>query len=239
MNLDIIAFAAHPDDIELGMGGTVAKLSNEGYKVGIIDCTEGELSTRGTVENRYKEAEEAGKILNITHRENLKIPDGGVRPEKEYVKRVVTKIREFKPKIIFGPYKNDRHPDHIGASQLIKEAMFFSGTPKFETVLNGELQEAYRPEKLYYFMQTYDFEPSFIVDVTDTFDIKTKAVFAYGTQFHNPESEEPETFISRPGFLNHLKARSEFFGFKIGKDYGEAFYTEESIELDLNFVLKG
>lgn len=238
MRLDVIAFAAHPDDAELSMGGTLAKLSENKLNVGIIDFTEGELGTRGTVETRYSESAEASKILGISYRENLKIPDGKVKLKEEYVNKVVAKIREFQPKIIFAPYFNDRHPDHIGASQIVKEAMFFSGTPKYITSVNSIEQEAYRPEKLYYYMQTYEFAPSFVYDISETFEKKMNAIKAYKTQFHNPNIEGPETFISKPGFINYLKARVEYWGFRIGKDYGEPFYCEEEIELDLINLLK-
>ena len=237
MKLDIIAFAAHPDDVELSIGGTIAKFTNAGYKVGIIDFTEGELGTRGTVELRRKEAENASKILGITHRENLGIPDGKVRFNEEYLKKIVSKIRKYKPKIIFAPHFHDRHPDHIGAAELVKNAMFFSGTPKFETEENNEAQSAFRPKHLFYFMQTYDFEPTFINDISDTFETKMQAVRAFTSQFYNPKSNEPETLISSKGFIDYLEARSKFYGFQIRKNYGEPFYSEERIEFDLNSLV--
>ncbi len=238
MHLDILIFAAHPDDAELSMGGTIAKLAKNGLKVGIADLTKGELGTRGSVETRKIEANNASEILKVVHRENLGLRDGSVKYNEEYVKKIISQIRKHQPKIIFGPYFNDRHPDHIGASQLVKEAYFFSGLPKIVTEDNGRIQSPYRPQKLFYYMQTYEFKPTFIVDISETFEMKMKAVYAYETQFHNPNSSEPETFISHPNFIKYLEARARVFGFKIGKEYGEAFYCEEEIEYDLFNLIK-
>lgn len=240
MKLDFLTFAAHPDDAELSMGGTIAKMINLGKSFGIIDLTEGELGTRGTKQTRKEEADEASKILGLTVRENLSIPDGNIFVTKENTIKIIRCIRKYRPKIIFAPYFNDRHPDHIEASKLIKRAMFFSGLPKIETKLDGELQKAYRPKKLFYFIQTYEFDPTFIVDISDTFETKLKSMKAYKTQFHNESGEdiEPKTFISEPGFINYLDARSKSFGFKIGKKYGEPFFSEEEMELDLSNYLE-
>ncbi|MBE0538131.1 MAG: bacillithiol biosynthesis deacetylase BshB1, partial [Ignavibacterium sp.] len=147
-------------------------------------------------------------------------------------------IRKFKPKILFAPYFNDRHPDHIDASHLIKRAMFSTGLSKIKTFDKEVPQNHYRPEKLFYYMQTYTFEPTFIVDISESFENKMKAVECYSTQFHNPKSKEPETFISRPGFIDYIKSRAEFYGFSIGRSFGEAFFCEEKIELDLISSLK-
>ncbi|MGK9477709.1 bacillithiol biosynthesis deacetylase BshB1 [Melioribacter sp. OK-1-Me] len=233
MELDILIFAAHPDDAELSMGGTIAKLTGEGYKVGIVDLSQGELGTRGTPELRLKEAEEASQILKLTHRENLGFKDGNLKHSEDYLRTLIRKIREYKPKIIFAPYFNDRHPDHIGVGNLVKEAFFFSGLPKISTE-----QKAYRPKRLFYYMQTYEFKPSFVIDISKTFETKMNAVRAYKSQFYNPDSHEPETFISQPNFLKYIEARAKVFGFKIGKDYGEPFFCEEEIELDIVQLIK-
>ncbi len=237
MNLDFLVFTAHPDDAEISIGGTIAKLVKQNLKVGIVDLTKGELGTRGTAETRKSEAEEASKILGIEIRENLNIPDGKVRPCKEYVDKVIVKIRKYRPKIICAPYFNDRHPDHIGAGQIVKEAMFLSGLPKIETTDNGITQEAYRPEKLFYFMMTYEFDPTFIVDISDTLETKIKAIKAFKTQFYDPDTNAPETFISKPDFLRNIEARAKIYGFEIRKEYGEPFYSEEKIELDFSWML--
>lgn len=236
MILDVLVFAAHPDDAELSMGGSIAKLTKQNYKVGIVDLTKGELGTRGDVKTREKEAAAADKILNVLVRVKLGIPDGDIQRTKENLMLVIREIRKFKPKIIFAPYFRDRHPDHQDASTLVKEAMFSTGLPKVKTFDNRVEQKAYRPKKLFYYMQTYTFEPNFIVDISDSFEKKIKAIKAFKTQFFNPKSKEPETFISRPEFWNYLVARSQFYGFQIGKHYGEPFYCEEKIEYDLKIL---
>lgn len=236
MNLDVLAFAAHPDDAELAMGGTIAKLTASGSKVGIIDLTKGELGTRGTPELRQKEAFQAALALKTTARENLNIPDGFIDGSKENLMKVITAIRKYKPKTIFAPYFNDRHPDHVSTSKLLKRAMFLTGLEKIETFDNKLKQDAYRPDKLFYFMQAYTFIPTFIVDITDHFETKMKAVKCYSSQFYDPKSIEPETFISRPIFLDYIEARAKNYGFEIGKKFGEPFYSEEGIELDLNAI---
>lgn len=237
MNLDVLVFAAHPDDAELSMGGTIAKLSRKNFKVGIIDFTRGELGTRGTVETRQKEAFDAAIILKTAVRENLQLPDGEINISKENLLKTIMVIRKYRPKIIFAPYFNDRHPDHIDASNLVKRAMFSTGLSKIITFDKEVKQRPHRPSKLFYYMQTYTFEPTFIYDITDTYEAKMRAVEAYSTQFHNPISKEPETFISKPEFLNYIRAKSEFYGFQIGKKYGEPFYCEEKIEMDFANLL--
>jgi bacillithiol biosynthesis deacetylase BshB1 len=240
MNLDILAFAAHPDDVELAMGGTIVNFTKNKLKVGIIDFTQGELGTRGTKLTRKNEANDASKILGITVRENLKFPDGNVFENKKNTLKIISKIRQYKPKLIFAPYFNDRHPDHIETSKIVKRAMFLAGLPKIKTELKDKLQNAYRPSKLFYYMQTYEFQPSFIVDISKSFETKMNAVRAYKTQFYieGINSNQPETFISNPQFIKYLKARAQTFGFAIRKNYGEPFFCEEAIELDLTKLLE-
>lgn len=237
MKLDILVFAAHPDDAELSMGGTIAKLSDAGLKVGIIDLTQGEMSTRGNPKLRREEAKKASSILKITNRENLSLSDGDISLSQGNLKKVVSAIRKYKPKIIFAPYFNDRHPDHIDTSNLIKRAMFSVGLKKFRTVFNDKIQQQYRPAKIFYYMQTYLFNPSFIIDVSDHFLQKMEAVKTFQSQFHNPSIKDEDTFISKPDFLEYVEVRAKFYGFQIGKRYGEPFYCEEQIEFDLiNYV---
>jgi len=239
MNLDVIVFGAHPDDAELSMGGTISKLTKNKYKVGIVDLTKGEMGTRGNAQTRKKEAKKAAEILKIKVRENLSIPDGDIKSTEDNLKKVVRVIRKYCPKIIFAPYKNDRHPDHINASSLIKKAMFTSGLTKFKTTDRRKIQNAYRPKKIFYYMQTYTFDPSFIIDISDTFNDKMKSVYAYNTQVYTPgksKSTGPETFISTPEFIKYLEARAKSFGFQIGKKYGEAFFCEEEIEMNLDGI---
>lgn len=234
MKLDVIVFAAHPDDAELSMGGTIAKFASKGLKVGIVDFTRAELSTRGNVKLREKETAEASKILKIKLRENLGISDGVIVLTQDSLKKVVRIIRKYKPSIVFAPYFNDRHPDHIDTSNLVKRAVFSSGLERFKTSYSGKSQKAYRPKKILYYMQTYLFEPSFVVDITDHFETKMKSVNAYKSQFHNPEIKTEDTFISQPGFLDYVEARAKFYGFQIRKKYAEPFFCEEKIEY--NFI---
>lgn len=238
MNLDVLVFAAHPDDAELAMGGTIAKFGMHDLKVGIIDFTRGELGTRGSAEIRQKEAFQSAIILKVAIRDNLDIPDGDIEVNKENVTKIMMCIRKYKPKIIFAPFWNDRHPDHVQVSQIVKKAMFSSGLEKIKTFDKERKQEAHRPKKLYYYMQTYTFDPTFIVDISETFSEKMKAVNAYASQFYNPKSVEPETFISQPNFIKYVESRAQVYGFKIGKDYGEPFFCEEAMEYDLVSSLK-
>lgn len=238
MFLDVLVFGAHPDDAELSMGGTIAKMSFNGLKVGIIDLTRGEMGTRGNADTRQKEAFQAGIALKIALRENLSLPDGNIVKNQENVLKLIMMIRRFQPKIMFAPYFNDRHPDHIQTSLLTKEAFFYSGLAKMKTFDKGTPQKAYRPKKLYYYMNTYCFEPSFVVDISDTYETKMKAIRAYTTQFFDPNSVEPETFISQPEFMNYITSRAQNYGFRIGKKYGEPFFSEELVELDLVSMLK-
>lgn len=233
MIIDVLAFAAHPDDAELSMGGTIAKLGKNGFRVGIIDLTRGELGTRGTPEIRQKEAFQAAIILKSALRENLSIPDGSIQLNQENLLKVIMVLRRYKPKIVFAPYFNDRHPDHIHASQLVKEAVFSSGLLKIKTFDREVAQESYRPKKIFYYMQSYTFEPAFVVDISDTFEDKMRAVKSYKSQFFDPKSEEPETFISQPEFMNYIESRAQFYGFQIGKKFGEPFFCEEKLEMDI------
>ena len=237
MKLDVLVFAAHPDDAELSMGGTIAKFTESSFKVGVIDLTQGEMGTRGSVEIRRNEAADAAKILKISVRENLLIPDGDIRISNVNINKVVVMMRKYCPGLVFAPYFNDRHPDHIHTSDLIKEAMFVSGLSKAKTFVGENAQAVFRPSKLFYYMQTYTFQPSFIVDITGSFDKKMSSVRAFKTQFHNPDSNEPETFISKPEFIDFVEARAKYFGFQIGKKFGEPFYSEVNIELSINDML--
>jgi bacillithiol biosynthesis deacetylase BshB1 len=236
MNLDALVFAAHPDDAELGMGGTIANITMGNLSAGLIDITQGEMGTRGNSDVRKREALKAAEILKTCIRENLLIPDGDIQLTDDNIKKIVIIIRKYTPKVIFAPYFNDRHPDHVSASKLIKKAFFVSGLKKYETSEQGKEQEAYRPEKLFYYMQTYTFNPSFIVDISNSFDEKMSSVRAYSTQFYDPESTELETFISRPDFIEYVEARAKYYGFQIGKKYGEPFYCDEDVELDISQI---
>jgi len=237
MNIDTLVFAAHPDDAELGMGGTIAKIVKSSFSVGIIDITQGEMSTRGNTISRKQETIKADSIPKTSIRENLLIADGDIQLNDDNIRKIVIMIRKYSPKVIFAPYFNDRHPDHLNVSNLVKKAFFISGLIKYKTFDEGKEQQTYRPRKLYYYMQTYTFVPSFIIDISDTFNEKMESVKAYSSQFYDPKNTEPETFISNPQFIEYVEARARHYGFQIGKRYGEPFFCEEHIELDLPQLL--
>ncbi len=237
MKLDVLFFAAHPDDVELSSGGTLLKIIKSGKEIGIIDLTRGELGTRGSVSIRKKESAMASAILGASIRENLLIKDGDIVNSPANRRKVITSIRKYRPQVIFLPHFYDRHPDHQNANKLIREASFYSGLTKIITRLNGRVQKAHRPKKNIYYMQTYTFEPSFIVDITNEFELKMKAVKCYESQFFSPGSKGPQTFISDEKFMDHLESYSKYYGFKIGKKYGEPFYTEEDLEFTVENIL--
>lgn len=230
MQLDVLAFGAHPDDIELTCAGTIIKLGALGYKTGVIALTQGELGTRGTVELRAQEFEAAGEIMGLSAHKMLDIPDGDIAVTRENKLKVIREIREYKPRIVFAPYWKVRHPDHGHASNLVREAAFFSGLTKIDTG-----QKAHRPYKVIYYPGRFEFEPSFIVDVSDYHDRKVEAIQAYKSQFHNPEKDkygDDETNISTPEFLEAIITRSKQYGSYIGVKYGEPFLVREPMQLD-------
>lgn len=236
---DVLIFAAHPDDAEIGVGGTIKKLTDSGSSVGIIDFTKGEMGTRGTAADREREAVNSGKILGLSFRSNLELPDSKVKVNEEAINLCVEKIRKYQPSMIFAPYFNDRHPDHIAVSRIIKQAYFFSGVKKYETSINENKLPAFRPERLLYYFQAYTSEPNIIIDISNTFKEKMEGIRAFVSQFYNPKSKDPETFISKPDFLEFIEARAKFFGSQIGTKYGEPFFTEEIIGFDIiNYLRK-
>ncbi len=225
-SVDVLAFGAHPDDVELGCGGTLAKLARQGYRTGIVDLTEGEMASRGTVEARYREAAEAARILNVRQRVNLKIPDAGIENSEWNRHKIIEVVRRYRPTLVFLPYPNDRHPDHIHAGRLITEACFYSGLAKILPDL-----PAHRPRRLIYYLCTYEFEPTFVVDITGEFEIKMKALQAYRSQFHNPDWPGEQTFVSSRWFMEAVEFRARHFGYKAGVQYAEPFYVRETIAL--------
>ncbi len=233
MKLDALIFAAHPDDAELGVGGTIKNLTKNNFSVGIIDFTKGEMGTRGTIADRQTEAANSGKILGISYRDNFNLPDGKLKVNETSIALAIDKIREYKPTVIFAPYFNDRHPDHIAVSKIIKQAYFFSGVKNYKNTTDNIELTSFRPDKLLYYFQAYTFEPNVIIDISDFFMDKMEAIKAFSSQFYNPKSSEPETFISKPDFLEFIEARAKFFGSQIGVKYGEPFFTEEKIGFDI------
>jgi N-acetylglucosamine malate deacetylase 1 len=223
MKLDILVLSAHPDDAELGCGATIAKHVSKGYRVGIIDLTQGELGTRGTMETRQAEAQAAASILGVSVRENLELSDGFFSNIPEQQRVVIQAIRTYQPEMVLTNAMNDRHPDHGKGASLVADACFLSGLSKIETHLNGQLQKAWRPKSVYHFIQSYLTVPDFVVDVSGHWPAKMESIRAYRTQFFDPASEEPETFISKPGFLQLVEARGRDLGYSIGAEYGEGF----------------
>jgi N-acetylglucosamine malate deacetylase 1 len=239
MNVDVLAIGAHPDDIELACGGTIAKLVQQGHKVALCDLTQGELGTRGTREIRTEEAGKAAEILGVETRRNLKIPDGDIQVGNSNLLKIIILIRELKPSVLIIPHDVERHPDHVHTSQLCREAWYYSGLEKIKTKLDGKQQERHRAHHYFEFIQWMEFEPDFIVDITESFDLKMKSVRAHASQFYNPESKESETRLSRPDFLEIIETRCRYFGSKIGVKYGEPFISKWSLGISdpLNFIV--
>ena len=231
IKVDVLAIGAHPDDVELGCGGTLAKLISEGKKVAIVDLTQGELGTRGTNFTRAEEAAEASKILGISARENLKMKDGFIQNSEEYQMQIVKMIRKYQPEIVLSNAIDDRHPDHAKASKLVSDACFLSGLVKIETVSEGENQKVWRPKHIFNYIQWKNITPDFVVDVTDFMQKKIEACLAYKTQFYDPNSTEPMTPIATKDFLESLTYRAQDLGRLSGVGFAEGFTTEKLIAL--------
>ena len=231
MKVDILAIGAHPDDVELGCGGTIAKMISEGKSVAIIDLTKGELGTRGTDKTRKQEAADAAKILGISARENLEMKDGFLQNSEEYQMRIVKMIRKYQPEIVLANATDDRHPDHAKAAKLVSDACFLSGLKKIETALDGKNQEFWRPKHIFHFIQWKEIEPDFVIDISDFMEKKIEACLAYKTQFYNPESKEPVTPIATKDFLESLTYRAQNLGRLSGCTYAEGFTAEKMIAL--------
>lgn len=237
-NLDILVFAAHPDDAELACSGTIMKHIDAGYKVGIVDLTQGEMGSRGTIETRYGEAAESSKILGVTERCNLKMKDGFFTINEENKILIVQQIRKYRPKVIFANAVSDRHPDHGRASQLVSEACFLAGLRKVKTNLDGQEQVAHRPSAVYHYIQDRYIKPDFVVDITKYYDRKLESIKAFKTQFYDPDSAEPQTPISGKDFLEFVISRMREYGRPIGAEYGEGFTVERIIGVEDVFDLK-
>jgi bacillithiol biosynthesis deacetylase BshB1 len=232
MKLDILAFGAHPDDVELGCGATIAKEISLGKKVGIIDLTRGELGTRGSADLRDKEAANAAEILGVSVRENLGFADGFFMNDKEHQLEIIKMIRKYQPEIVLCNAIDDRHIDHSKGSSLVSDACFLSGLVKVETELEGNLQEKWRPKQVYHYIQWKNSEPHFVIDVTGFVDIKIKAIMAYSSQFYNPKNNEPETPITSKNFIDSISYRGRDLGRLIGVDYAEGFTTERYVAIE-------
>jgi bacillithiol biosynthesis deacetylase BshB1 len=230
---DVLAFGAHPDDIELGCGGMLAKLTDFGRSIVLVDMVRGELGSRGTVETRRQEANAAAKILGATARENLELEDGNLRPTAVAKRKVVEVVRRWRPLLVFIPYWCVRHPDHSHASELAYEGMFLAGLPRYKTG-----QTSHRPYKILYYMGWQEFDPSFIVDITDQFDRKMEAIYAYTTQFGPDDSSDPPTRLTSPETNWLIRSRMAHYGSLIGRRYGEGFLIRGRLEVDDPLALK-
>ena len=229
-SLDVLAVGTHPDDLEIACGGTLILLANRGHRVGAVDLTRGELGTRGSSELRTEETAAANRILKVCMRENLGLPDGDIDNSLENRLRLIRVIRQCRPRLLLAPYWEERHYDHVHASHLVAQAAFQSGLPKIETG-----QESFRPFRVLFYVSRMAFRPSFVVDISETFEAKMQAIRSYRSQFHNPEqavlSGEPQTLISTPYALDVLETLCRYYGAMIGARYGEPFLLREPLEL--------
>ncbi|OIQ22065.1 MAG: bacillithiol biosynthesis deacetylase BshB1 [Flavobacterium sp. MedPE-SWcel] len=226
MKLDILAFGAHPDDVELGCGATVAKEISLGKTVGIVDLTRGELGTRGTAKIRDEESANAGEILGVSVRENLRFRDGFFINDEKHQLEVIKMIRKYKPEIVLCNAVDDRHIDHGKGSKLVSDACFLSGLRKIETSLEGQEQEAWRPKLVYHYIQWKDLTPDFVVDVTGFIDKKVESLMAYKSQFFDPNSNEPATPIATETFRDSIVYRAQDLGRLINSEHAEGFTVE-------------
>lgn len=227
MKLDILAFGAHPDDVELSCSGTILKHTSTGKKVGIIDLTRGELGTRGTVAIRLKEAAHAAKLLGVSFRENLKMQDGFFQNDKKNQLKVIQAIRKYAPDVVLATAVEDRHPDHGRAAKLVADSCFMAGLVKIRTLLNGKAQKPWRPKAVYHYIQYRKLKPDFVVDITPFMDERMEAIRAFRSQFYDANSKEPKTLISSPEFLEYVRTREEEYGKVLGVRYGEGFNVME------------
>jgi bacillithiol biosynthesis deacetylase BshB1 len=226
-DVDVMAFGAHPDDIEIGCGGTLLKLSQRGRSIVLVDLVRGEMATRGTVAERNEEAARAAEILGATARENLDLKDGYIAVSDEAKRKVAEVVRTYRPKLVMAPYCRDRHPDHYRTSEVVYEGLFMAGLQRFETG-----QESYRPPRMIYIMQWEEFAPTFIVDITDQYEKKMEAIYAYKSQFMPDDNFYKLTKLTSREYNWSLTARMAYYGSLIGKKYGEGFLVRGNIEVD-------
>jgi bacillithiol biosynthesis deacetylase BshB1 len=232
MKLDVLAIGVHPDDVELGCSGTLLNEQKAGKKTGIIDLTQGELGTRGTIETRYAEAAEAAKILKVSVRTNLKMRDGFFKNDEQHQLQLIQAIRTYRPEIILANALDDRHPDHGRAGHLIADASFLSGLAKVETTdEQGRPQSKWRPKYVLHYLQDWYHEPDLVIDISEVFEERMKSVEAYSTQFYNSHTgkDGPQTYISSPDFLESVIGRARMLGKRIGVKYAEGFTSEKKI----------
>ena len=232
MKLDILAFGAHPDDVELGCGATIAKEIAAGKKVGIVDLTRGELGTRGSAEIRDAEAAKAAAILGVSARENLRFRDGFFTNDEQHQKEIIKMIRKYRPEIVLCNAVDDRHIDHGKGSKLVSDACFLSGLIRIETEAEGIKQDAWRPKQVYHYIQWKNLTPDFVVDVSDFIQQKIDAVMAYGSQFYDPDSKEPVSPIATKNFTESIEYRAKDLGRLVFCDYAEGFIVERYLAVN-------
>ncbi len=225
--VDVLAFGAHPDDVELGCGGTLAALGRRGYKIGICDLTRGEAGTRGSAEGRAAEATRAAGILGAAFRASLDLGDGNLRTDRAAELEIIAVVRASRPRLVLAPWKEGRHPDHVRASGLVTDAAWYSGLRSIETGL-----QAHRPQQVVYYRSSPVGEPALLVDITSVFETKMAAIRAYRSQFHDPDSTEPETYISTKVFFDGIAAQARALGRIAGVSYAEAFLVRVPPRLD-------
>lgn len=238
MKLDILVFAVHPDDAELGCSGTILKHIADGKKVGIVDFTRGELGTRGSAEIRDEEAAASAKILGLHARENLCMKDGFFQNNEEHQLQLIKMVRKYQPEIILTNALHDRHPDHGRAGDLANDAIFLSGLRRIETQLDGIAQTEWRPRLVLQYIQDRYIKPDIIVDISEHMDKKIESIKAFKTQFDSPNTDEPQTYISTPAFLESVIGRAREFGKDIGAKYGEGFTSRKLLGINNLFDLK-
>jgi bacillithiol biosynthesis deacetylase BshB1 len=223
MKVDILAVGVHPDDVELGCSGTIAKHIAAGKTAGILDLTLGELGTRGNAELRTKEANDAAKILGVASRAQLTFKDGFFQNNEEHQIKIIEQVRKYRPEIVLCNAISDRHPDHARAARLVADSCFYSGLIKIGTSLENKPQEAWRPKAVYHYIQDHYIHPDFVIDISGFFETKHKAIMAFSSQFYSPGSSEPQTPISSKEFLESLNSKMAIWGRSIGAKYAEGF----------------
>lgn len=237
MKLDLLIMAAHPDDAELSCAGTIARHVQEGRKVGIVDFSRGEMGSRGTPEQRLQEAEEASRILGIAARENMGFADGFFENDEQHQRALIRVIRKYRPEVVLANALEDRHPDHGKGALLAQSACFLSGLQKITTTDDSREQDPWRPGKLFHYIQDRYMKPDVVVDISGYWDVKFNAIKAYKSQFYDPGSKEPETYISHPDFLRFTEARAREMGHAIGVTYGEGFVAAQQVGITDFFTL--
>ncbi len=227
--LDVLAFAVHPDDAELGCAGTLLKLVSEGKRIGIVDLTRGELGSRGTPELRMEEATAAARVLGLHARENLGYRDGFFRNDEEHQMGIIRMIRKYQPEVVLAGAPFDRHPDHGRSSELVRDAAFYSGLAQVKTETEEGPQTAWRPKRLFYYIQDHYLTPNFVIDISAHWETKLQAIRAFGSQFYNPEYDGPKTYISNQDFWHWLEGRARDMGHITGATFGEGFISDRPL----------